>query len=97
MVCRNTLNSYLAVAGPPVQLEDRAKVIATSWAAVSGNWCSSKDAMAVARLSMPMTSILTVFHETWTRRTGLGLAWPGLREAEREFLDAQVVPSQPHR
>lgn len=82
---------------PTDELEERAKLVAINWSALSGRAVAVSDARRVARLSMPLTMILVSFHETWIRRTGLGLAWPGLREAERLHHDAQVVPAQPHR
>jgi hypothetical protein len=34
---------------------------------------------------MPLEIITTLLGEVWQRRTGIGLAWRDLREAEREY------------
>jgi hypothetical protein len=68
------------------QLQDRAKGICLSWARISGRDVALADAAKVARLSLPLPAVTKVLHETWRRRTGIGLAWPALRAAEVEFL-----------
>jgi hypothetical protein len=68
------------------QLQDRAKVICLSWSRISGRDVALADAERMARLSMPLPAITKVLRETWQRKTGLGLAWKSMKDAETAFL-----------
>ncbi len=68
------------------QLKGRAEVICVSWARISGRDVALTDAERMARLSMPLSAITKVLREVWQRKTGIGLAWKSMAEAERAFL-----------
>ena len=69
----------------PNELRQRAEVIAAHWAAMSGHDVRLADAERIARLNLPLAAVSKVLREVWRRRTGLGLAWPLLREAEADY------------
>ncbi len=76
----------------PAQLEDRAKVISTRFAARSGHSVKLDDAAAVARLSLPVAAIVLILlaQAEVDEPAGLGGVWPALRLGELAYLAYEV-------
>jgi hypothetical protein len=73
------------------QLQDRAKVIAKTWAQLTGQETGiGGEAGQLGRLSLPIEDLLDALKMVWTAERpaelGLGACWEALRKSEATYL-----------
>jgi hypothetical protein len=73
------------------ELDDRAKLVAVTWARLSGHPVNLADARRVARLRLDLPAVLRILQMVWERPRGIGACWKDLRAAEDALPLAAVI------
>ena len=73
------------------ELDNRAKLVAVTWARLSGHPVKLADARRVARLRLNLPAVLGTLQTIWDRPRGIGSCWKDLRAAEDALPLAAVM------